>query len=402
MPTPLRFHVTLEAERALRAGHPWVYAEALRKAPAGGAAGEFVALYDRRNRFLALGLYDPESPLRVRVLQRFKPAVIDAAWYAQRLHAALKLRRALLADPHTTGFRLVHGENDGLPGVVVDRYDQTLVLKLYTAAWAPHLDALKEALIATYPAQRLVLRLSRAACVARVPAAGWTDGRVLAGAAGKAPVAFLERGLRFEADVVHGQKTGFFLDQRENRALLERFSRGRIVLDAFAYTGAFSVAAARGGAREVLSVDLSGQALVQAERHVHLNRGALPPRLSFRMLKGDAFEVLPQLATRRQRFSLVVLDPPAFAHSQAQVRPALAAYARLVRAGLGVLAPEGLLMIASCSGHVGADAFYTAVHRAARAAGRPLRELKRTSHGADHPIRFAEGAYLKALFAYAP
>lgn len=398
----LAFHLTVEAERAVRAGHPWVYAEALREDPPEAPAGMLAVLYDKRNRFLALGLYDPASPLRVRVLQRFKPASLDAAWYVQRLREATARREALLADARTTGLRLVHGENDGLPGVVVDRYDRTLVLKLYTAAWLPHVTLLLEALQAVWPAERCVLRLSRAVATQPELLSAHYDGEVLYGAPVTGPVAFLERGLRFEADVVHGHKTGFFLDQRDNRALVESLSRGQTVLDAFAYTGAFAVAAARGGAREILSVDASAPALAQAQRHLHLNRARGPdPKLRYEIVAGDVFDTLRQLSRGSRRFTFVILDPPAFAQTQAQVPGALTSYGRLVREALSVLVPEGLLFISSCSGHVRADDFFTAVHRAARAAGRPLKELHRTGHPADHPIRFPEGAYLKGVVAVA-
>jgi 23S rRNA (cytosine1962-C5)-methyltransferase len=215
-------------------------------------------------------------------------------------------------------------------------------------------------------------------------------------------VIFDENGLRFEVDPVRGQKTGFFLDQRDNRARVEALAAGARVLNVFAYTGGFSLYAARGGARAVTSLDLSALALAAAERNFALNR-ALPAvaAAQHELLAGDAFDALAELARARRTFDLVIVDPPAFAKRQAEVERALAAYARLTRLALAVTRPGGTLVIASCSSRVSAAAFYDAVLAAAAQAGRPLRELARTGHALDHPVRFAEGEYLKCLFAVA-
>ncbi len=395
----LTLRVTAAAERRVRFGHPWLYAEAIRKARHQGRPGDLAALYDRRGRFLALGLYDPGSPIRVRILQRLRQAVIDQSWFAARLREAIQLR-APLARTGTTGYRLVHGENDGLPGLVIDRYGTTLVMKLYTAAWVPHLRAVLEALGTVWPAERLILRLARTVQAQGRGLSGLTDGLRLAGPACAGSLVFEEHGARFEVDPVHGQKTGFFLDQRDNRAQVEALAQGRSVLDAFAYTGAFSVRAARGGARQVLSVDASAPALEAAVRNMRRNRqDRAVAAAGHDTLLGDAFDVLQRLREERRRFDLVILDPPAFASTQALVPRAEAAYGRLTRLGLAVLARGGLLMASSCSSHVSAERFFAVVHDAARRSGCRLRELARTGHPVDHPVRFPEGAYLKALFA---
>ena len=398
----LRLRVTREAERHLRAGHPWLYDQAITKQDRDGSPGDLAVIYDHANKFLAVGLYDPASPIRVRVLQRQAPAPIDAAWFQARLREAIADRAALAASA-TTGYRLVHGENDGLPGLVVDRYADTLVLKLYTAAWSPYLGLVQEALRAVQPkAKRLILRLSRMLSDRRAPAGGLKDGAVLAGPPMREPVVFEEHGLRFEVDPIRGQKTGFFLDQRENRAKTERYCRRASVLDLFAYTGAFSVYAARGGAREVLSVDLSRPALAATRRNVARNashRAVAAAR--HQVLQGDAYAALDTLRRRALQFDVVIVDPPSFAQTAAQTRPALAAYGRLARLGLAVLRPSGVLVASSCSSHVPATDFFAAMHRAARAERRHLLELERTGHPVDHPVRFPEGAYLKCLFARA-
>jgi 23S rRNA (cytosine1962-C5)-methyltransferase len=398
---PVVLHISPDAERTLRFGHPWLYAQAISKQSHAAPAGTLAAVYDKRERLLAIGLYDPASPIRVRVLQRGKSAPIDAAWFRDRIAKAVALREPLIQSKTTTGYRLVHGENDGLPGLVLDRYGEVLVMKLYTAAWAPHLPAVLDALAGVVQVRDVVLRLSRA--VQRTGASfGLTDGMALAGRAPERPVTFREAGLTFEADVLKGQKTGFFLDQRDNRAELARHTRGRRVLDVFAYTGGFSVAAARGGATEVTSIDASQPALEAVRRNITLNRKEPPvAKARHEVMAGDAFKLLEQLGARHARYEVVVVDPPSFAKTSREVERALAAYRQLTRLGLAVLSPGGMLMISCCSGQVGADEFYAAVHQAAARSGRVLRELARTGQPIDHPISFREGAYLKSLFAVA-
>lgn len=398
----IALRVTPAAERALRQGHPWLFDQAICQQSYDGQPGDLAIVFDRRRRFLAVGLYDPGSPIRVRVLQRGEPATIDRDWFRARLAAAAQLRAPLLSGG-TTGYRLVHGENDGLPGLVVDRYDQTLVLKLYTPAWVPHLRDILPALADVLPAERFVLRLGRVMEAQPQHLYGLSDGAILSGPSLDGPVLFRENGLRFEADPVHGQKTGFYLDQRDNRARVERLAAGKMVLNAFAYTGAFSVYAARGGARAVLSLDVSRPALAAAARNFALNRDQPSVAMAeHELLAEDAFEALARLGWSGRRFDLVILDPPAFAQKQGQVSRALAAYAQLTRLALGALRPGGTLVQASCSSPVGAEPFFAAVNRAATQAGRPLREIERTGHPLDHPVGFREGAYLKCLFATAP
>ena len=395
-------HVTPEAEHALRRGHPWLFDQAIRRQSHEGLAGDLAVVFDRKRDFLAVGLYDPHSTIRVRVLHHGKPARIDRDWFRAKLAAAAQARAPLL-DGTTTGYRLVHGENDGLPGLVIDHYEQTLVLKLYTSAWLPHLRDVLSALVDVVPAERLVLRLGRAMLEQPQELYGLRDGMLLCGPDLDGPLLFRENGLRFEVDPVRGQKTGFFLDQRDNRARVERLATGKDVLNVFAYTGGFSVYAARGGARSVVSVDVSAAALEAAARNMAHN-AHIPAvaAAAHEMVADDAFEVLARLGEACRHFDLVIIDPPAFAQKQDQVVQALSAYGRLTRLGLGVLRPGGTLVQASCSSRVDAEAFFEAIHHAAMQVGRPLREIERTGHPLDHPVAFKEGVYLKCLFATAP
>jgi len=215
----LRLRISPAAEKQVRAGHPWVYDASVREQNREGESGELAVIYDRNDRFLAIGLFDPQSPLRVRVLHRGKPEVINKTWWRKHLERALD-KRADLFDERTNGYRCINGESDRWPGLVLDRYAKVLVLKLYTAAWLPRLSEITEVILAVIQPESLILRSSR-----NIP--GKNDGQTLFGPVINAPVIFQENGLNFEADVVRGQKTGFFLDQRENRRTIESFAANR-------------------------------------------------------------------------------------------------------------------------------------------------------------------------------
>lgn len=389
-------------ERAIRHGHPWLFENGIKQQSQDGRSGDLAVIFDRKRRFLAIGLYDPASPIRVRILARGKPTQIDAAWFLGQLQTAAALRAPLL-QTNTTGYRLLHGENDGLPGLIIDRYDSTFVLKLYTTAWMPHLPQILRGLITISQPERIVLRLSRFVQRQTDSLYGFTEGQLLLGKPLDGPVRFLENGLVFAADVVQGQKTGFFLDQRDNRAKVERLAAGKRVLNVFAYTGGFSLYAARGGANEVVSLDISKPALSDAVQNFALNQANQQiAAAKHALLAGDAFEEMKRLVANGRSFNMVIIDPPAFAKRQDEVEGAMAAYGRLLRLGLRLLQPGGILVMASCSSRISADSFFGLVHRVAREVKRPLQEIERTGHALDHPIGFPEGAYLKCLFATAP
>jgi len=448
--THLRLRITAAAETAVRSGHPWLFSDSVQAINRAGQAGELAVIYDRKDKFLAVGLFDPDSPIRVRILHAGKPLTIDAAWWQARLEQALARRRTLfpslaedssaerarpgrsnvaVADaqelpaaglselaapgdgrappPITTGYRLIHGESDGWPGLVLDRYDATLVLKLYTAAWLPRLDEIVALLQANLPCEQIVLRLSRniqPAAERRSPPR--LDGELLfpsrAGAElrpGKetgAPVIFSESGLRFEADVWRGQKTGFFLDQRENRRLVESLARGRRVLNAFSFSGGFSVYAARGGAVSVTDLDLSAHALASAKRNFALNQN-FPAVAACRheTVQADAFAWLEKSPAK---FDLIVLDPPTLAKRATEREGAIRAYERLNTLGIHRLARDGILVAGSCSAQVSAAEFFDAVRRAALKSGRKSSELNTTRQPPDHPAGFKEAEYLKMIY----
>lgn len=387
------------AERAIRQGHPWVYEESISRQSHLGNAGDLAVIYDSaKNGFLAVGLYDPFSPIRVKILQRETPARINQAWFADMLSAAHE-RRQLLREAGTTGYRLVHGESDGFPALVIDRYNRTLVIKLYTVAWLPHLQALIGALGQAIEYERLVLRLSRALQSERHNVAkrfGLHDGQLLLGDELDGPVRFVENGLQFEADVQKGHKTGFFFDQRDNRQKVRELAEERRVLDLFAYSGGFSVYALAGGAKSVAALDVSAPALGALLRNVEMNN--LDPGRAHTEV-ADAFAGMGLMIEANRKFNLVIVDPPALANNRAKVQRAVAAYRRLTQMALALLAEDGIVMLASCSSRITADMYHNLVMRSAAAAGYELEIIERTGHALDHPIGFPEAAYLKAIFA---
>jgi 23S rRNA (cytosine1962-C5)-methyltransferase len=387
-------HLTPAGLRAVRAGHPWLFDSGISREPDAGDAGSLAVLFDTARKFAGIGLYDPGAPIRVRVLHAGEQLTIDDAWLRQRLSESIERRRELADDPSTDGYRLIHGENDGLPGIVVDRYAGTLVLKLDTAAWLPHVDLLRGLLVDTTGCDNMVLRLSRHI----TPESGPVNGDVLHGD-NPGSIIFSENNIRFEADPVAGQKTGFFLDQRDNRAKVEQLASGHDVLNVFAYTGAFSLYAMRGGARSVISLDISKPALAACQRNIALNQH--DPKIAaarHETLAADAFDALAEFADSGRRFGMVILDPPSFARRQRDVDGAVAAYRRVARLGTRLLANNGILVAASCSARVTSETFFDTVNGVVKAENRRLIELQRTAHALDHPIGFPEGAYLKCVF----
>ena len=378
MPLPrLKLRVSPAAESKIRAKHPWIYDGSVREQNREGTAGELAVIYDRNDTFLALGLYDPESPLRVRVLHSGKPATLNDAWWERHLDLPVS-KRVFGSD--TTGFRFIHGENDGWPGLVLDRYADTLVLKIYTAAWRPWLDRVTRLIVARLAPKHLILRTSRN--IDNDPQPLMLHGPPLDG-----PVVFTESGIKFEADAVRGQKTGFFLDQRENRQLVEELSSGRAVLNAFSFSGGFSVYAARGGATCVTSLDLSRHALESAHRNFALN--GLPHHET---IQADAFE---WIAAAQRKFDLIVLDPPSLAKRESERAGALRAYTALASRAIQRLRKGGILVACSCSAHVPADEFFAVIRSA---GGSTFKELRTTRHPSDHPATFPEAHYLKAIY----
>lgn len=372
----------------MRFGHPWVYADSVKSQNREGETGELAVMYDKKDRFLAIGLYEAESPIRVRILHCGKPATIHREWWLEKARACIASRDDVL-NQNTDGARLINGESEGFPGLVADIYAGTLVVKIYAASWLSRWEEIEDVFREAFLPQHLIVRLSRN-ITAYAADMGFTEG--FRGEAGEETVVFSENGIRFEAAVLKGQKTGFFLDQRDNRSRVEQLAAGRDVLNVFSFTGGFSLYAARGGARSVTDLDISHHALDSAARNVSLNPSLAA--VQRHAVQADAFRWLEESVGS---YDLIITDPPSLAKRESEREGAARAYSRLNLAALRRLRPGGILVAASCSAHVSAEEFYGAVEEALLENGRPFRELWRHGHAPDHPARFREAEYLKAI-----
>ena len=371
--------------RDIKRGHVWIYSDAIDrvKAPPGTVA----ILVDKRGARLASGIYSAEHAIPLRIFRTAPPLTIDDAWLADRLRQAYQLRRDFF-DPETTGYRLTAGEGDLVPGLVIDVYDRTAVMKLDGGApehfYQP--PGIAEWLVENLPIDTVILRSRQRG----------RGGEVLKGSKPDSPVHFLENGMRFTADVIHGQKTGFFLDQRDNRAIVRRLSRDRRVLNLFSFNGGFSIAAGLGHARHVTSVDIAAAAIEAADAH-WLANGL--PNDNHRGIAADVFEFLESAQQPKQTWDFVICDPPSFAPSESTKATALAAYAKLAQLAAKTTAPGGLLALASCSSHVGHADFLNCNSDALGKARRKATLLADCGLPVDHPTPLAmpELRYLKFL-----
>ncbi len=367
--------------------HPWLFSGAVGRVEGDGADGQ-AEIVDSQGRPLARGAYSPDSQIRAR-LWTFDGRLPDRALFRERFAAARKLRDEVL-PPETTGYRAVNSEGDFCPGVLLDVYGDTAVLELLTGgseSWRAELEAAAREVFA--PAL-LIVRESGAARDAGKPEIRTPNLEV-------SPTPFLENGLRFMADVGAGQKTGFFLDQRENRARLRALAHGRTVLNLFSYSGAFSVAALAGGAARAVDVDSSDAALALARENRHANAF---PVADTDFVAADVFEDVRRRAAAGERWDVVVCDPPAFAKKKADVDRAARGYKDVNRVAMSLVAPGGRLLTCSCSGLVDADLFQKIVFSASADARAPFQIVARQGAGPDHPVSLdcPEGEYLKGLW----
>ncbi|MBL8438619.1 MAG: class I SAM-dependent rRNA methyltransferase [Zoogloeaceae bacterium] len=379
--------------RSLQRRHPWIFAGSVDRLEGRARPGDTVLVKDATGQPLARAAWSPASQIRARVWS-FDPAVvIDHAWF-KRTVAASVARRA--GHPHLAGqegLRLIHGEADGLPGVIADRYGPVVVLQLTSAGADKWREALVAALVQATGCQAVYERSDSEVrkLEGLEPVAGCVHGEL------PLPLTILENGVRLEVDPVAGHKTGFYLDQRDNRRLTGELAAGRAVLNCFCYTGGFSLQALAGGAASVVSIDSSGPALATAARNLALNPQLDPTRAEWR--EEDVFQALRALKAEGRRFDLVILDPPKFAPSAAHAERAARAYKDINLHGFRLLNPGGILMTYSCSGGVGLELFQQIVAGAACDAGVEGRVLHRLSAAPDHPIGLGapEGEYLKGL-----
>jgi 23S rRNA (cytosine1962-C5)-methyltransferase len=385
-------------DKSLRRRHPWIFSGAIERVSGEPGAGDTVEVKDRSGKMLARAAYSPKSQIRARIWT-FDPAEeIDAAFFRNRVMRALALREALPAARHANALRLVHGESDGLPGLVVDRYADVLVAQFLAAGverWRePILDALLELSGASAVYERSDAETRKLEGLE--PRVGFARGDR---EAKRCPI--IEYGLNFRVDVEQGQKTGFFLDQRENRQRVRSLAAGREVLDGFSYTGGFAINALAGGAKRVVAVESSKEAIEVARENLAAN--ALDAS-KVEFVQADVFKQLRTLRDQGASFDLVVLDPPKFAPTAAQAKNAARAYKDINLLAFKLLRPGGLLATFSCSGGVDAALFQSIVAGAARDANAEAKIVERFAAAADHPValEFPEGDYLKGLLLLKP
>jgi len=379
--------------------HPWIFSGAIRRVEEGAIDGDLVWVLDSQGQYLATGSLNRRSQIVVRLLTWDAEEPVDRGFWRRRLDRAIAGRAGLVADPSTTAFRLVYAEADGMPGLVVDRYGDWLVMQCLTLGMARHRDEIvallaEPGLFQGHGLPRPMGIYGRDDVDVRRKEGLALESGLLWGAEPPDLVEIMEHGRRFLVDLKGGHKTGFYLDQRDNRLRTAPLCCNARVLNAFAYTGAFSVYAGLVGAQEVVNVDTSAGALGLAERNLALN--GCPGQ---QMVVGDVFQVLREYREAGRVFDLVILDPPKFAASQGQVMRASRGYKDINLLAMQLLRPGGTLVTFSCSGLVNADLFQKIVFGASLDAGRDVQILERLDQGPDHPVllAFPESAYLKGL-----
>ncbi|MDX9920658.1 MAG: class I SAM-dependent rRNA methyltransferase [Paludibacter sp.] len=379
-------------EESLLRFHPWVFSGAIHSIQGKPAEGDLVEVFDCRDNFLATGHYQIGS-IAVRIVS-FRQQEITASFWEKRIARAYEMRCALgLVTAENNTYRLVHGEGDSLPGLIVDVYDDTAVMQAHSIGMHETRHELAKAIVKMVPEVKNVYYKSETTLPFKAPVDP-EDGYLIGSDTKKYTA--LENGLQFNVDWLRGQKTGFFIDQRENRALLERYSKGKSVLNMFCYTGGFSVYAMRGGANLVHSVDSSAKAMEITDKNIALNFGSDSRHTSY---AEDAFKFLNGIQDSGVKYDLIVLDPPAFAKHREALRNALKGYKRLNAKAFEQIKPGGILFTFSCSQVVSREQFRLAVFSAAAESGRNVRILHQVTQPADHPVNIyhPEGEYLKGL-----
>lgn len=382
-----------DREKSLKRRHPWVFSKAIKQVKGKALLGETVDVRAADGTFLGRGAYSPDSQIRVRIWTWDEHEAVDAEFFNRRIAHAWAVRSALFDLEQTNGVRVVAAESDGLPGVTVDRYDDVLVVQLLSAGADYQRPLIIEALKLQFPGLSIYERsdVDVRKKEGLTPVTGWLH---LPRDSGE--VVIKENGFQIIVDVVHGHKTGFYLDQRDSRAAARRYAANKTILNCFSYTGTFAVAAGLGGAAQVTNVDVSELALATAKRNAELN-GLSEQQIHYR--KADVFKLLREYKESGQQFDMVILDPPKFAESKAQLMGACRGYKDINRVAMQLVKKGGLLLTFSCSGLMEESLFQKVVADAALDAGRDCLFIERLNQASDHPIAsfYPEGHYLKGL-----
>ena len=380
--------VILPKGRRARAGSPWIFSNEIRmdEAAKAIAPGTIVNVRGEDGRAFGTGYFNPKSLIAIRLFADDCDVVIDADFFAARITRAVALREAVYDKPY---YRLFHAEGDGVPGLVMDRFGDTVTVQIGTAGMERQITAITMALDATIKPRTIILRAD-----APSRALEGLDSYVKTVKGEGHRIAVEENGVRYVADLTEGQKTGWYYDQRDNRAFIAQFVRGKSVLDAFSYTGAFGLLAAKAGAKEVVCLDSSAPALAIAEESARANG------LKIQAVKADVFEELARLKEAGETFDIVLADPPPFVKSKKDLEAGARAYRKLARMAADVTAPNGVLMVASCSHNIPPERFAAECAAGLERTGRRAALIRQSGAGVDHPVHplLPESAYLKALF----
>lgn len=377
----------------IQKGHLWVFSNELANVPRDIASGESVKLFTHDKKFLGTGFYNPHSLISVRLISS-KDEQPDKEFFKKKFLEALKLREIIYNKEETNAYRLVHGESDGLPGLIVDRFNQAIVLQAFSAGMDIHLQLICDVLQELFSPTVIIVR-NESPLRELEGLTLYKD--VVRGERSETIQTIYDAGITYEVNLFEGQKTGFFLDQRENRRIIRKLSENAEVLDVFTNDGGFALNALYGGARSAILIDASNEALQRADRNAQLNKFT-----EYSLVAADAFDTLDQMVESKESFNLVVLDPPSFTKSRKNLPGALKAYKRLNKLGLQLVKNGGFLATASCSHHVSEEDFLQSVHQAALSAGCQLRLIHKNSQPFDHPVLLAmpETSYLKFACFY--
>ncbi|MGA7195075.1 MAG: class I SAM-dependent methyltransferase [Anaerolineales bacterium] len=382
-------------EKSLLRRHPWIFSGAIQQADQNIASGSTVDVLSSKGEFLARGAYSPSSQIRLRVWT-FEDETVDAEFFRNRIRSSLQTRNLIFNSRDTNAIRLIYAESDGIPGLIVDRYDDVLVLQSLTAGSEYWKETIADILLEETGLKNIYERSD--ADVRELEGLPSKVG-ILRGTIPESRITITEFGLKFLVDIEHGHKTGFYLDQRANRQRVRTMTKDKDVLDCFCYTGGFTVNALAGDAKSVLCVDTSSDALNLARQNIELNK--LPVE-KVQFLEGDVFQVLRKFRDEARSFDMIILDPPKFAPTAAQAEKAARGYKDINLLAFKLLRPNGILFTFSCSGGIDSALFQKIVAGAALDAGVDAQIIEHLSQASDHPIllHFPEGFYLKGLVCH--